>query len=298
MNEDGTDYSLKYERHLPEEFRSFAVVFEFKNDEQDECVIFTNLNKIMKYNFKKEELTDLFDFKNDLRKQPNTIVFDSIQNTAIIASTDDVLWVNIKDADECDIDEAYNLGDIKSIIHVEDKFYMLANKFDRKLGYFLLELPEKKPKDDQPPKFLIRWTNKLEIGDAGLHLLEIQREGCDKPVKELVVSYKQIYVNLYTVFVIEIETGLIKFRHENYQLWESPVMGFLNTQTNDFIVLNKDGTSFLPLGRREKKNIFNSDGIMRCVHSLDSCNYLKIEDSNHLRFMRAKNGETDRIVMV
>jgi len=97
----------------------------------------------------------------------------------------------------------------------------------------------------------------LEIGDAALHLLEIQREGDKAPVKELVVSYKQIYVNLYTVFVIEIETGLIKFRHENYQLWESPCLGFLNNQTNDFIVLNKDGTSFLPLGLREKKSINN-----------------------------------------
>ena len=190
------------------------------------------------------------------------------------------------------------MGAIKSILHCNDKFYVLANKFDRKLGYFLLELPEERPSVDEPPKFLIRWTNKLEIGDAALHLLEIQRGSDSERKKELVVSYKQIYINLYTVFVIEIETGLIKFKHENYQLWESPVMGFLNTQTNDFIVLNKDGTSFLPLGLREKKNIHNSDGIMRCVHSLDSCNYLKIEDSNHLRFMRSKNGETDRIVMI
>ena len=34
------------------------------------------------------------------------------------------------------------------------------------------------------------------------------------------------------------------------------------------------------------------------VHSLDSCNYLKIEPNNHLKFMKAKNGETDRIVMI
>jgi hypothetical protein len=105
-------------------------------------------------------------------------------------------------------------------------------------------------------------------------------------------------VNLYTVFVIEIETGLIKFKHENYQLWESPVMGFLNTQSHDFIILNKDGTSFLPLGLREKTSIDNDDGIKRMVHSLESCNYLKIENSNHLKFMNAKNGETDRIVMI
>ena len=42
----------------------------------------------------------------------------------------------------------YSLGAIKSILHVENKFYVLANKFDRKLGYFLLELDEKKPTPD------------------------------------------------------------------------------------------------------------------------------------------------------
>jgi len=62
---------------------------------------------------------------------------------------------------------------------------------------------------------LIKWKNKLEISDAALHLLKISRSG-NKEMQELVVSYKSIYVNLYTVFVIEIETGLIKFRHENY----------------------------------------------------------------------------------
>ena len=61
---------------------------------------------------------------------------------------------------------------------------------------------------------------------------------------------------------------------------------------------NKDGTSFLPLGLREKTSIDNDDGIKRMVHSLESCNYLKIENSNHLKFMNAKNGETDRIVMI
>jgi len=75
-------------------------------------------------------------------------------------------------------------------------------------------------------------------------------------------------------------------------------MGFLNTQSHDFIILNKDGTSFLPLGLREKTSIDNDDGIRRMVHSLESCNYLKIENSNHLKFMNAKNGETDRIVMI
>ena len=34
------------------------------------------------------------------------------------------------------------------------------------------------------------------------------------------------------------------------------------------------------------------------VHSLESCNYLKIEDSNHLKFLRPKNGESERLVQI
>lgn len=72
-----------------------------------------------------------------------------------------MLWVNTKTKEECDIDDIYSLGAIKNILHVDDKFYILANKFDRKLGYYLLELPEAKPSSDHAPKFLIRWKNKL-----------------------------------------------------------------------------------------------------------------------------------------
>lgn len=44
----------------------------------------------------------------------------------------------------------------------------------------------------------------------------------------MIISYKSIYVNLYTVILINIKTGRIIFKHDNYQLWESPCLGFLN----------------------------------------------------------------------
>ena len=148
LTQEGNDFTLLFERNLPEEFRSFAVQFQFKTDEQNDSVIFTNLGKIMKYNFRNDKLETLFDFENDLQRQPDFIVFDDSQQVAIIASTDDVLWVDIQNEVEVDIDDMYSLGAIKSILHVGNKFYVLANKFDRKLGYFLLELDEKKPTPD------------------------------------------------------------------------------------------------------------------------------------------------------
>ena len=82
----------------------------------------------------------MYKFENPIGRQPDYIVFDDKQEIAIIASTDDVLWVNIKKKIEIDIDEQYLLGDIKSLKKEKNKFYVLANKYQRKLGYFLLEL--------------------------------------------------------------------------------------------------------------------------------------------------------------
>jgi hypothetical protein len=68
-------------------------------------------------------------------------------------------------------------------------------------------------------------------------------------------------------------------------------MGFLNRGTNDFIILNKHGTSLLPLGRDDFRHILVEDGADRMVHSLQSCNFLKIEESNLLLFERPHEGQ-------
>jgi len=121
----------------------------------------------------------------------------------------------------------------------------------------------------------------------------------DTDSQTLVVSYKSIHVNLYSVFLINIKTGRIIFKHDNYQLWESPVIGFLNTYNNDFVILNKDGMGFIPLGNKEyKRPIDSQDGTMRMVHSLPSCDYLKIEESNLISFERAKQGTNNRLVKI
>lgn len=285
---------------LPEEFRSFSVSFEYKQTNQDTTLIFTDVNGIMHYNFMKEELKVMYAFNNPIGRQPDYIVFDDKQEIAIIASTDDVLWVNIKLGVEIDIDEQYLLGDIKSLKRVKDKFYVLANKYQRKLGYFLLELNQNlDPKNISatPPRYVIKWENKLEIDNASLDSF-ISNDEDTEDQTNLIVSYKSIHVNTYTVFLINIETGRIQFKHDNYQLWESPVLGFLNTFQNDFVILNKEGTSFLPLGKKEKRAIHNPSGSERMVHSLPSCDYLKIDKSNMLSFERPNQGSNNRTVKI
>lgn len=69
-----------------------------------------------------------------------------------------------------DLDEAYHISNIKEIIHDdEDKvFYMLCNKYDEKLGIFLVKFSEKDPNDHM---FLLRWKNKLDIDDCSVNII-------------------------------------------------------------------------------------------------------------------------------
>jgi len=94
-----------------------------------------------------------------------------------------------------------------------------------------------------------------------------------------------IGINTYNVFVIDLmnDQHLIKYWYEGYQLWESPIKGFL-LNNNDFLMLSKDGMNIIALGEKEDKIVFDKDNLKRTMHSLGSVNYLKIEPTNHLFF--------------
>lgn len=68
------------------------------------------------------------------------------------------------------------------------------------------------------------------------------------PSTTIVMSFKTIYENTYTIMVIDRDTCKVIYKHIGYQLWESPVSGFLSTFYNDFIILNKDGMNIVKLG--------------------------------------------------
>jgi hypothetical protein len=77
----------------------------------------------------------------------------------------------------------------------------LANKYEEKLGFFIIRIDAKDPTSDY--MFLTKWKNKLDIGDASLNLLRHEsRDG--KEFKELIISYKSININTYNVTVMDI----------------------------------------------------------------------------------------------
>ena len=80
----------------------------------------------------------MYIFQNYLNSQPIYCVFNHIQDKVLIATFYDVLFVDISGDEEVDIDNLYHIGDIRSIHYYDKKFYVLANKCERLLGYYLI----------------------------------------------------------------------------------------------------------------------------------------------------------------
>jgi hypothetical protein len=179
----------------------------------------------------------------------------------IVASPEDIIYINLKDKSDVDIDDTYKVKAIKEIIYdYEDGvFFILANKLDEKLGFFVFTIEQKNPLKH---KFYIKYRNKLDIGDTDISVL---RDAKNR-VKELIISYKTIYINTYNIIVLDISEGnsedvnKVIFRHETFQLWESEIKGFLISKNLDFVTINKNGLNILALSENHKRVIVDNQG--------------------------------------
>ena len=124
-------------------------------------------------------------------------------------------------------------------------------------------------------------------------------------MKEVIISFKSIYVNTYNVICMDISDGMegrknkkkLVFRHERFQLWESEIYGFLTKKNLDFVTVNREGINILGLSSSEEPRIVtDSDGFERRLHSLESMNYLNVDRGNSLYFDCSK--QSDRWVVV
>lgn len=104
----------------------------------------------------------------------------------------------------------------------EDQYYYCcANKFEEKLGFFIIKISEKNPNEFY---FLIKWKNKLNIGDPNMYIMKNKSKNYDTDIKELVISYKTIFMNTYNVINMDIsvehddqgDNQLMIFRHESF----------------------------------------------------------------------------------
>ena len=105
----------------------------------------------------------------------------------------------------------------------------------------------------------------MEIGDADIYFKDRRKKKplapskldslfeklqLNKALDELVICYKAIWINTFTVFVVALDNqgnlGESVIRHEIFHNWESHIKGFL-LLTNDFIILSKNGATVLCL---------------------------------------------------
>lgn len=129
--------------------------------------------------------------------------FSKCQTKFIATSRKNVLYVDLnKDNNdnnkEIDLDLLTGISEIRSIAVQDDNFYVLANKYKRKLGFYMLHFNLNDPSDTH---FYISWNSKLDIGDADMYPLH-EMDGTVKK-EYILVCYKMIGVNTYNVFVFD-----------------------------------------------------------------------------------------------
>ena len=234
----------------------------------------------------------VYKFNVMLNRQPQFFQTNEEQTVLVVASPEDCLYIDLDKDLEVDIDQQYQVSNIKEIIFDEEDrlFYFLSNKFEEKLGFFVFSIHEQDPMD---VRFFIKYKNKLDIGDADIYILRSKKNR----LKEIIISYKTIYINTFNVLVMDIsakstEKSII-FKHESFQLWESEINGFLTNRNLDFVTLNRDGINIVALGSVEKRPMLDSAGQERMLHSLQSSNYLKVDPENFLLFATAKEAKRE-----
>lgn len=155
-----------------------------------------------------------------MNRQPEFFQPDANEHSYIIASPEDAIYIDEINDKEIDLDEHFSIGALKEIIYdrEEDDFYILANKFEEKLGFFIIRIDAKEPLKDA--LFLTKWKNKLDIGDASLNVLRHSNKDNTQHYKELIIAYKTININTYNVTVMDIHdktnNQVTLFRHESF----------------------------------------------------------------------------------
>ena len=114
--------------------------------------------------------------------------------------------------------------------------------------------------------------------------------------KELIISYKTIYINLFTTMALDLSrsnsTSSIVFKHECFQRWESTIRAFFIDRTKEYCLLNQYGMYVLGLGSNYNRVFRDHHGEVRMSHSLNSYNFLKFEDKNFIGYEKNHNQRT------
>jgi uncharacterized protein YecE (DUF72 family) len=129
----------------------------------------------------------------------------------------------------------------------------MASKLNEKLGVYVVQVFADNPENF---KWILKWSNRLDTDDVAMFILrspELQS-------KELILSFKSIFVNTHNVMCLDI-TGssrkVMVFRHESFHMYELNMKSILLEKTKDFVCVSKYGIQVIALGYMPKRAIQN-----------------------------------------
>lgn len=174
-------------------------------------------------------------------RMPTLMQPNDTQNVIFIGSPEDGIFLcrgpNSLGFVQKNVLKANYIKRVKSVAYdaEEGAFYIMCNWFAEKLGFYVVKVD---PMIDLEGKFLVKWKNRLDMDDAYVSILRDAISG----LKELVIAFKIIYENIYSIFVLDIsveDSETVQFRHDSFQLYESNCSAILlNNPTRDFIHCN------------------------------------------------------------
>jgi hypothetical protein len=132
--------------------------------------LFAKYDQIFTLNIYTSEIKTIIELHDKIDRQPHFFKPNVDQDTFIISSPEESQFVNLSTNEQTDIDAIYNITMIRGILYDrnERQYYILANKHFELLGFYIIKVSEQDPSDFV---FLIKWTNKLDIGDPNLYIL-------------------------------------------------------------------------------------------------------------------------------
>ena len=144
-------------------FKKVTMQYMFKNfkaGEDPTTIIFAKADMIFELNFSVEpaEAKPIYTMNQMCNLQPSFFQSDPSQTKFVLASQTDGLWIDMPNKKEIDLDDKYEIMDIRFLLYDEEEkvFYVLCNRKAGVIGFFLLQFSQ-----DDPGKFryLTMWRH-------------------------------------------------------------------------------------------------------------------------------------------
>lgn len=177
----------------------------------DNTLLFFTRSHLLSINYANDELeTNIFyDFTYDFKENPDFGEFSGDQMSFMAVTDEECVMVNIPAKKEFVFHEHQYITQIKAIVSHGDKFFLVANKKNGLLGFYLFSFQFSVGENEswEVDEYMNR-GDKYVIGDVGIHIMkqpETALKNADNLCNEiLVINYKVIGINTINVVTIEI----------------------------------------------------------------------------------------------